>query len=102
MCDSISGQSGLIQHVVSALDAKANEAKASTSTTHPIIQTVRKKLVEMDVAVIPPSDVDLLFKCFHDNHDFADGYIQLTTEPGLAAARQVWLKDGLEEMKRGT
>ena len=102
MCDSISGQSGLIQHAVSALDAKANEAKASTSTTHPIVQTARKKLVEMDAAVIPPLDVVLLFKRFHDNHDFVDGYIQLTTEPGLAAARQAWLKDGLEEMKHGT
>ena len=55
----------------------------------------------MDAAVIPPSDVVLLFKRFHDNHNFSDGYIQLTTEPGLAAARQAWLKDGLEEMKHG-
>jgi len=86
MCNSISDQSGLIHHVVSSLDAKANEAKASTSATHPIVQTARKRLVEMDAAIIPPSDVVLLFKHFHDNHDFADGYIQLTTEPALAAA----------------
>lgn len=95
MCESISGQSGIIKSAVSALDAKA-----SASTSHPIVQAARKQLVQMDATVIPPSDVVLLFKRFHDNHDFADGYLQLTTTPELAAARRAWLKDGIEEMKR--
>jgi len=100
MYSSISDQSGLIQDAVSALGAKAIEAKVSTSTTHPIVHAARKKLVEMDASVIPPSDVVLLFKRFHDNHDFADGYLQLTAEPGLVAARQAWLKDGIEAARR--
>ncbi|KAI9452817.1 hypothetical protein HD554DRAFT_2179770 [Boletus coccyginus] len=91
MCESISDQSGLIKNAVSALDTKT-----SASASHPIVQAARKKLVELDATVIPPSDVVLLFKCFHDNHDFADGYLQLMTAPELAAARQAWLKDGIE------
>ncbi|KAI6011860.1 hypothetical protein BKA83DRAFT_4501515 [Pisolithus microcarpus] len=99
MCKSISDSVGYLCEVAATMKSKKLETKVTTVPTHPVVHVARQKLKEMDKDGIPSSDMIYLFWFFHDNQDFADGYIQLLTDPKLANTQQGWLLDGLEELK---